>query len=71
MCLRRKKKVEIPVAVPAAQPQVEKAAVDPMDIFLDISMVPVAPPKASGVIRPEVLPEEFVIYTEKSEKDNI
>ncbi len=68
MCFRRKKKVaETPVTVDTPQEEVAEKVIKPMEVFLDISMVPVAPPKTSGVFRPEVLPEEFVLY--KQNKD--
>ncbi len=68
MCFRRKKKV---AEEPAVIDNVKEERINPMDIFLDISMVPVAPPKKTGVFRPDVLPEEFILYKEKPEKDNI
>ncbi len=67
MCFGRKKKLAQEPVLEAET--VEQATVDkvikPMEVFLDISMVPVAPPKSTGVLRPEVLPEEFVLYKDK------
>ncbi len=68
MCFGRKKKVvEAPVALEATEQEKVDKVIKPMEVFLDISMVPVAPPKSTGVFRPEVAPEEFVLY--KNNKD--